>query len=116
MRLQRQWGPHRRGNAFAPVDCSLFNGEEVELEEIIPGTTLKEIASSMFKDISENFVGLTLNSFLLPTGTGLSGDRSFVFAFRILQEYLLARHLNARGKSPNPYPATVQSFYNEMKA
>lgn len=93
-----------------------FNGDDGELEETIQGVTLNNIASSMFKGINENSVGLTLNSFLLPTGPGLTRDRSFVFAFRILQEYLLARHLNTSGKSPNTYPATVQNLYIEMTA
>lgn len=92
----------------------VLNGGEGELEEAISAKTLREITSSVFKDPSDNLLGLTLNSFLLPTDPSISGDRSFVFAFRILQEYLLARHLKLRGMPATVFPAAVQSLYGEM--
>ena len=85
-----------------------------ELEETVPEKVVNEIISSVFAGADESFLGLALNSFLLPSGPTRTMERSFVFAFRIVQEYLLARYLKTTGNPPNEFPATVQELFAEM--
>ena len=86
----------------------------VELEETVPEGVIKEIVSSVFPGAQESPLGLALNSFLLPSGQARTRGRSFAFAFRIVQEYLLARYLKSTGISLDEFPATVQELLREI--
>jgi hypothetical protein len=87
---------------------------KAELIESIPDNTVKEVASSIFGRSVDNLLSLSLTSFLLPSGPSTGTDRSLVFAFRIVQEFLLARHLRGLDANPLDYPTTVQSLYREI--
>jgi hypothetical protein len=92
----------------------VLNDGYAELEETVSEVVINEIISSVFAGADESFLGLTLNSFLLPSGPTRTKERSFVFAFRIVQEYLLARHLKTTGNPLGEFPATVQELFAEL--
>lgn len=94
----------------------VVNGGNAELEESISERVINEIVSSVFAGANDGFLGLTLNSFLLPSGPVRAAERLWVFAFRVVQEYLLARDLKMIGSPPTAFPGTVQELFSEMSA
>ncbi len=89
--------------------------DRLELVETIDEDSVRELAIPTFRTQNDNLLGLVLNSFLLPTGPRSGTTASLAFAFRVVQEYLLARYLRRTGADPEGLPPSVRDFWNELK-
>jgi hypothetical protein len=83
-----------------------------ELLEFIESQDVVEIASQELRDV--DLLGLVLHSLLLPVRSREGSSLPLAFAFRVVQEYLLARYLVRQGKDDALYPASVREFVQEI--
>lgn len=85
----------------------------INLVESISSDAVVEEARGLFGREIE-VLPIVLNSLLMPVGPRAQ-DLQITFAFRVLHEYFLARHITSERIPDSTYPNSVRSFVSEMK-
>jgi hypothetical protein len=88
--------------------------DEMSLVEGTSESLVRQVTTAEFGAGSDNLLGIVLNSFLLPSAPSSPREHSLIFAFRILQEFLLAKNLRRTGRPPDGFPLSVQKLWGEM--
>ncbi|HEY2236550.1 MAG TPA: hypothetical protein VGK01_23970 [Candidatus Angelobacter sp.] len=90
----------------------MIDPETHELLEIISSKEVLDLAAGQFGSI--DMLGLILNSLLLPVRERQGDSLQLAFAFRVVQEYFLARYLLRNRQNESLYPESVRNFVAEL--
>jgi hypothetical protein len=87
----------------------------VELTEETTSSLLTTLARRRFESKGDVIVPVLLNSVLVPQGLRRGSQFKIEFAFKVFQEYFLARYVARSAPSIGVLPANVQSFLAELR-
>jgi hypothetical protein len=85
-----------------------------ELLEVIDSQEVLDCSAPQFANA--DLLGLVLNSLLLPVGPRRGENLPLTFAFRVVQEYLLARYLVRSREDESVYPKSIRDFIVQIQA
>lgn len=91
----------------------MVDPETHELLEVISSKEVLDLAAGQFGTV--DLLGLILNSLLLPVRARQGDSLPLAFAFRVVQEYFLARYLVRNGQDASSYPESVSNLMGELK-
>jgi hypothetical protein len=95
-------------------EMTAVSGSSITLAESTTSAAVVDIARSAFGE-GLDVLPTLLHSLLMPVGPRGS-NLQITFAFRILHEYFLARHVHREGVPDKNYPDPVRSFVTEMRS
>jgi hypothetical protein len=85
-----------------------------ELIETIESREAMNCAASRFPSV--NLLGLILHSLLIPVRARQGSSLPLAFAFRVVQEYFLARYLVHSQQDSSPFGESIRGFVKEIES
>lgn len=106
----------RVAKTMEDVAGAMVDPESHELIEVVDSNKVLELAETHFEGKKIDLLSFLLHSLLMPVRPRAGSSFSLVFAFRVVQEYLLARFLTRANADVAAYPISVRAFVAELQA